>query len=60
MAVDAIGSATSAAAAAVQATDGDDAKAMTMLKKAIDQDKSTVEALMASLEGSGGRLDIQA
>jgi hypothetical protein len=33
---------------------------MTMLKKAIDQDKSTVEALMASLEGSGGRLDIQA
>lgn len=60
MAIDAIGSASSAAAAAVRATDGNDAQAMTMMKKAIDQDKNTVEALMASLDGAGKALDIEA
>jgi hypothetical protein len=59
MAVDGIGSATSTAAAAVQATDGD-AKSVMMLKKAIDQDGDTAAALLSTLDGTGGKLNIQA
>ncbi len=61
MAVDGIGSASSAAAFAVQATNGEDAKSVTMLKKALNQDTATAQALLASLDPSGGgQLDIKA
>lgn len=61
MAVDGVGSATGAAAFAVQATDGDDAKSVAMLRKSLDHDMQAAQTLLASIDPSaGGRLDIRA